>query len=813
VALGVDGDHNNVTEDQLLLIAQIFRDSYNELNALNSLTCDLQFRVIDSVTAQADVSPSGLYLTSTSSSRRLSSSSSSSKASSVLNRFVLLLTAKGSCRGCKTNGKLYDDVSGRRALAAAMSPFSYSGFASDQSARRGLQTNATAASPDCACPAGNPAFRAPTTTEQQATANTEIAAFTQTGQLTAITSVQDVTSLVTVPCAPTISSFETTVTIQLNGAAGTLNFTADDLLTIIGGFTETYNTIAEHYCDPFFRSIESTALVSVQQQRRLSTTSFSFLSLVLKSKGSCRGCKSNTKLFDDTSGRRWLQQQRSLSINPEFVERRRLQTAGQCFCDATPVADRAPTSSEFSVAFNNFTTEVLDVGVTAVKETPGNSTGTTGTSSPTIALTSSPVVPPTPSPQVSTPPFPSGTNIVCVAVIDEASSPPARVLESDWITFRKAYPDRPFCLLQPDPNPRSDLKIPPEFLTDPNIIYAHVNRDLGNPANSSDWYSICRLGELQNRGFTEVVLFVDNSGSLVTIDVQASYEQFQSDVHANGYTLLAILETTLENYFLPFLQFFGYTGTFAPVPLATPAPQIPLTHLPVFSPSQAPISTNVPTTSQIRAGGGGGQVDLPTAAPVPTSTLSPTLTPVAPVATGRAIIACIAVIDVTGSSVANDLSPQWALFRKTFPERPFCLLQPVPAESSQLFIPTAFLSDQLATFARVTRDDGQISDASNWFDLCGLSHLKSEGITLVALWVDNSGSMTTANVQASYNLFLADATVSDFTIVANLNGTTQDYIRPFYREFSLTPSSSPTPSPASSSSQISSSSNFSSSGR
>ena len=65
-----------------------------------------------------------------------------------------------------------------------------------------------------------------------------------------------------------------------------------------------------------------------------------------------------------------------------------------------------------------------------------------------------------------------------------------------------------------------------------------VNRDNNNSANVSDWYTICNLDQIPNG--SKVALFIDNSGSMTTGTVQASYDLLVSKLNARGITFITV---------------------------------------------------------------------------------------------------------------------------------------------------------------------------------------------------------------------------------------------------------------------------------
>ena len=65
-----------------------------------------------------------------------------------------------------------------------------------------------------------------------------------------------------------------------------------------------------------------------------------------------------------------------------------------------------------------------------------------------------------------------------------------------------------------------------------------VNRDNNVAASASDWYTICNLDKVPNN--SKVALFIDNSGSMTTGTVQASYDLLVSKLNARGITFITV---------------------------------------------------------------------------------------------------------------------------------------------------------------------------------------------------------------------------------------------------------------------------------
>ena len=77
-----------------------------------------------------------------------------------------------------------------------------------------------------------------------------------------------------------------------------------------------------------------------------------------------------------------------------------------------------------------------------------------------------------------------------------------------------------------------------------------VNRDNGNAALASDWYTICGLENIPDG--SSIALFIDGSGSMTQGTVQASYELLVSKLNARGITITSVTNPN-EDWITPFL--------------------------------------------------------------------------------------------------------------------------------------------------------------------------------------------------------------------------------------------------------------------
>ena len=155
------------------------------------------------------------------------------------------------------------------------------------------------------------------------------------------------------------------------------------------------------------------------------------------------------------------------------------------------------------------------------------------------------------------------------------------------------------------------------------------------------------------------------------------------------------------------------------------------------------------------------------------------------------LVTCVSVIDETQGSYYNNqsnLNNVWAGsaviggatnnrrgFRTAFPYRTFYILDPQASGQGGIDVPTAYPADPNAIGPiRVNRDSGNAGNRSDWFAICNFGSLPYG--TIVSIWIDISGSMTLATVQASYDYFLARCAAAGIEIVLSLSASGERYI-------------------------------------
>ena len=147
-----------------------------------------------------------------------------------------------------------------------------------------------------------------------------------------------------------------------------------------------------------------------------------------------------------------------------------------------------------------------------------------------------------------------------------------------------------------------------------------------------------------------------------------------------------------------------------------------------------------------------------------------------------------------------DVDGAWGEFRTLWPNRKFFLIEPVDFtgvqqsltgldqslhSASRIKMPTAFVTEAQAGVNAVYIQSTRNTGGTNWWSKIGGSSLPSGAE--VILWVDNSGSLTTAKVQTEYNAFKAAAAAANITVTEVTNLTSgqggslkkEDWINPF----------------------------------
>ena len=160
------------------------------------------------------------------------------------------------------------------------------------------------------------------------------------------------------------------------------------------------------------------------------------------------------------------------------------------------------------------------------------------------------------------------------------------------------------------------------------------------------------------------------------------------------------------------------------------------------------------------------------------------------------LVPCVPVIDEDSSFTyyppKKDQAELWDDFKAAYPSRPFCLLViEEGADGTVKPLPLNFTSDPYVTYKfNVTRDGGNAALAENWVDFCGLGSYTKANVQFIGMFIDNSGSMTVSDVQASTSLFLSNLSAKGIE-VKPVNNAHENWIYPFMTELVPKPTKEP----------------------
>jgi hypothetical protein len=71
------------------------------------------------------------------------------------------------------------------------------------------------------------------------------------------------------------------------------------------------------------------------------------------------------------------------------------------------------------------------------------------------------------------------------------------------------------------------------------------------------------------------------------------------------------------------------------------------------------------------------------------------------------------------------------------------------------------LNDTNTIYSEVSRDQGVELDSSDWINICSLDTLRAQGVVDFAIFVDNSGSLSTPQLHASLDRTNLDIATRD----------------------------------------------------
>jgi len=325
-----------VTAEEIEHMAQGFKEAYNKVNHVkNEVYCDRHLRYADFVEVEG-----GEYFYLYENGNRLY-------------RRVFVYTVSALGKDCDSDSTLFDSANGnQRELVADTS-------------KRDLFDIGEGLT--CTCDPNASEDRGPTRWDFRSEFKTVVNRLKSEGKLAAVKTVDDVIELEPVTCEADEDEFEAVIIVKLSEAP-----TPEDIQALQFGFQDSYNEIANYYCDPLFRRVEDVKAKDITgESRRLQSRKPVCTRKInmncrkprwkFRIKGRCRGgCTSNTRLFNDASGRRSLE---------EVVLDRRLEADDTCYCSTQPSARHAPDLALFEAVYNRTVKITNRVEVAEVDET------------------------------------------------------------------------------------------------------------------------------------------------------------------------------------------------------------------------------------------------------------------------------------------------------------------------------------------------------------------------------------------------------------------------------------------------------------
>jgi Fe-S cluster biogenesis protein NfuA len=446
----------NITDQsQNPILEQAVLQSYNNLNALGTAdVCDNFFVTITDV--QVVVSPKTAGYGLTSMNRR------NLKQSAAVSTKDFIFSITGKCRGCLGNPpSLFDDVSGRRRhlnqWPMTIMEEKQQSHQQTTQAQHDVSDVSSAmlwldsrrlpvVSGGCYCPVYATQFRRPTQSEFVNSLNIRLRLLEAANLINIVGAATETLQDVPVNCSSEENFFNDTVGVTLGGyALNSTNLSSTQEAQLTQAFITSYNSLAQQYCDPLFRTIYSVQLEEVIQSRRVlcekegmrtrsgnnrllapssahgsasKPTGVSEATFVFSVTGHCRGCPSSTPLFNDaivagrmldylfviketpTTSREHAKATSQQGGNERLRQLQETNLTAECYCDLNSLGDRAPNETEFTEAFAEMlaSANIASSVITISQIIPPSPTNIGPTDSIVTKTTNLPTVISTPSP-------------------------------------------------------------------------------------------------------------------------------------------------------------------------------------------------------------------------------------------------------------------------------------------------------------------------------------------------------------------------------------------------------------------------------
>ena len=322
----------------------------------------------------------------------------------ALKAFNFRFVASGRCRGCQVDANLFDDGFRRSCYLMNRSKQQQHPDIKQRRLDQGTNPSSELSQSSCVCKSEKPEFRTPSPEEFTTSVNDSIKQLEQMGKLTNIKKIASIEEPEEIQndfidhCTQPVHSFATAIEIPIASTSNGPDLPpVSDLDTVAWTFMEGYNGFTKgELCDPLGRQIANVVYDAVPTQRHLQPSIFSgsrtnmtnstpmssfndnnatnvtngpvvFVWRLLAI-GQCRGCETDTSLFDD--GFRCLSTSNDnihfgkstrarQNIDPVV---RRLASEDPCRCLSENAEFRGPQKEEFAIVLSENIEELAKDG-------------------------------------------------------------------------------------------------------------------------------------------------------------------------------------------------------------------------------------------------------------------------------------------------------------------------------------------------------------------------------------------------------------------------------------------------------------------
>ncbi len=315
VAVEFEGNAPSSADD-IIALEQSFVETYN---GLNDMQCDPFFRRVRTATIEQE-----------------------SSIQNSIQKYVVRYVVSGTCRGCEFGSNLFVSESERAK--------------NDRLRQLSGQSRSS-----CSCPVFNAPNQPPTEEGFTFYYAKAVADLRDSGTVQEMASVLLVKELQEVECPGRLNDFTSVVVVDHMVVDSPVP--QRELLELQRAFNTAYNRINTwnfDSCDVLFRSVKDVVVLLDGPSNLNRPLPNGKVRITYMVDGECRGCKSNTDLFDSPKS----------PARVADTGRALLTSDDQCFCPANYQVKSGPSSREFRKSFDAIIEELAAVGVVTTVEDP-----------------------------------------------------------------------------------------------------------------------------------------------------------------------------------------------------------------------------------------------------------------------------------------------------------------------------------------------------------------------------------------------------------------------------------------------------------